>query len=165
MPAPSTSNLLNQPTDMKRNAYPQLPPEVQDLVVAAIQQAEAGTTGEIRVFVEKHCSYVNALDRAVELFAKLNMHQTEQRNAILIYLAMADHQFALFGDEAIYREAGGAAFWKDAAAKLQDALRAGDPGGGLVTCINRLGASLATAFPPVPGIEKNELPDEIVFGQ
>lgn len=149
---------------MKRNAYPQLPPEVQDRVVAAIQEAEARTTGEIRVFVEQHCAYVKALDRAVELFETLNMKQTEQRNAILIYLAMTDRQFALYGDEAIYREAGGAAFWNDAAAQLQQSLRAGDPGGGLVNCVRRLGDSLAISFPPVPGIEKNELPDEIAFG-
>ncbi len=150
---------------MKRNAYPQLSEDVQDAVVAAIREAEAGTTGEIRVFVEKHCEYMNALDRAMELFAQLNMHQTEQRNAILIYLAMKDRQFALYADEAIHKQAGGAAFWQDAAAQLQRALRAGDPAGGLVACIRRLGDSLAKAFPPVPGIEKNELPDEIVFGQ
>jgi uncharacterized membrane protein len=150
---------------MKRNAFPQLPADVQEAVVAAIREAEARTTGEIRVYVEKRCEYMNALDRAVEIFGQLNMQQTEQRNAILIYLAMADRQFALFGDEAIYRQAGGAAFWQDAAAQLQQRLRAGDPAGGLVSCIQRLGDSLATAFPPVPGIEKNELPDEIVFGQ
>jgi uncharacterized membrane protein len=142
-----------------------LPPDVQEAVVAAIRQAEARTTGEIRVFIEGHCAYVDALDRAIELFASLGMEQTEERNAVLVYLALKDKQFAIYGDEEIYKQAGGPHFWHRAAQVLQAALRHGDMAGGLVACINELGTALVNHFPYHSDVEKNELPDEIVFGK
>jgi uncharacterized membrane protein len=142
-----------------------LPADVQDAVVAAIRQAELRTTGEIRIFIEQHCSFMDAIDRAVELFTKLGMEQTEERNAVLVYVAIKDHQFAIYGDEEIYLKAGGPRFWEDAAAILQTGLSRGDLAGGLVSCINELGNALAAHFPYHSDVEKNELPDEIVFGK
>ncbi len=144
---------------------PLLPADVQEAVVAAIREAEGRTSGEIRVFVEPHCSYMDGLERAKEVFASLGMEQTEERNAVLLYLAVSDKQFAIFGDEEIHRRAGGHHFWGRAAQLLQAALRAGDVAGGLVRCIAAIGDALATHFPFNPEIERNELPDEIVFGK
>jgi uncharacterized membrane protein len=144
---------------------PLLPGAVQDAVVAAIREAEARTTGEIRVYVEGHCAYMDALERAKELFASLGMEQTEERNAVLVYLALADKQFAIFGDDEIYRRAGGPHFWERAAQLLQSGLKSGDIAGGMVRCIQELGNALAAHFPFNPEIERNELPDEIVFGK
>ena len=142
-----------------------LPDAEQDKVVAAIRQAEAGTTGEIRVFMETHCSYVDALDRAKELFVELGMTETERRNGILVYMALADHQFAILGDEQIYIKAGGPVFWASAASLLRDYLRQGRIGDGLSACVQELGRALAEHFPYDPSVHKNELPDEIVFGK
>lgn len=144
---------------------PLLPKAVQEAVVAAIRAAEAKTTGEIRVYIESHCGFVDALDRAKEVFCNLSMEQTEERNAILIYAALKDKQFALFGDEEIYYKAGGPKFWESAAQLLQDGLRKGAPDEGLVACINELGNALGSYFPFQADVEKNELPDEIVFGK
>ena len=148
-----------------KKSKPLLPADVQEAVVAAIRQAELRTTGEIRIFIEPRCSYMDAIDRAIELFTKLGMEQTEERNAVLVYVAIKDHQFAIYGDEEIYRQAGGAQFWAHAARILQEGLRAGELAGGLVTCINELGNALAAHFPYHSDVEKNELPDEIVFGK
>ena len=41
--------------------------EKQD-IVDAVQLAEKKTSGEVRVFVESRCSFMDALDRAVEIF-------------------------------------------------------------------------------------------------
>lgn len=144
---------------------PMLSADLQEAVVAAIRQAETRTSGEIRVFMERHCSYMDALDRAVELFATLVMEQTDERNAVIVYLALEDKQFAIYGDEAIYQKAGGPQFWERAAQVLQTALRAGNITGGLVDCINELGMALANHFPFDAEVNKNELPDEIVFGK
>ncbi|MBS1615777.1 MAG: TPM domain-containing protein [Bacteroidetes bacterium] len=138
---------------------------VQDAVVSAIREAEALTTGEIRVFMEPHCQYMDALDRCRELFAQLGMDQTEERNAILIYLAISDKQFALFGDIEIYHRAGGPEFWKRAAQVLRAGLKTGAVEEGMLGCITELGKALAQHFPFNPNIERNELPDEIVFGK
>jgi len=144
---------------------PMLPEAVQESVVAAIRQAEAHTTGEIRVFVEHHCNYMDALDRAAELFTSLGMVQTEMRNAVLIYLAITDKQFALYGDAAVYSKVGGAGFWQQAADLLQNGLRNRAIDDGLVACITALGQAMTLHFPYDSEVEKNELPDEIVFGK
>ena len=137
----------------------------QERVVAAIKIAEAGTTGELRVFVESHCGYMDAMDRARELFATLGMEATERRNAVLVYLALNDHQFAILGDKEIYEQAGGPIFWEGAATQLKAHLKEGRVAEGLVTCVDVLGRALAQHFPYDPSITKNELPDEIVFGK
>ncbi len=142
-----------------------VPKSVQDAVATAIREAEACTTGEIRVFMEPRCQYMDALNRAKEIFAQLGMDQTEERNAILIYLAVADKQFAIFGDIEIYHRAGGAQFWQGAAQVLQAGLRAGDIADGVLDCISELGKALALHFPFKPDVTRNELPDEIVFGK
>lgn len=148
-----------------RKNKPLLPPEDMEKVVACIQEAESKTTGEVRVFLESKCSYVDAMDRAWELFASLHMHETERRNAVLIYMAIDDHQFAIVGDKEIYEKAGGPLFWQNAASEFKNYLKQGQLAGGLCVCINELGKALAQHFPYDPSIPHNELPDEIVFGK
>ncbi|RYZ51138.1 MAG: TPM domain-containing protein [Sphingobacteriales bacterium] len=137
----------------------------QDRIVAAIKAAENRTTGELRIYMESRCAYVDAMDRAVEVFAELGMHKTERRNAVIVYLALEDHQFAIFGDEQIYKLAGGHLFWENAAMHLKNYLRQGKVAEGLEVCINELGNAMAQHFPYDPTIIHNELPDEIVFGK
>ncbi len=144
---------------------PLLGPAQQEQVVACIRNAENKTTGEVRVYVESKCSYVDAMDRAWELFALLGMAETERRNAVLVYLAIDDHQYAIAGDKEIYEKAGGPVFWEAAAQHLKDHLKRGEIATGLCTCVNELGDALAMHFPYDPTITKNELPDEIVFGK
>lgn len=141
-----------------------LPEAEQQQIVAAISRAEAGTTGEIRVYVESSCEYVDAMERAKELFAQLKMHKTEKRNAVLIYVALADKQFALFGDEAIYALSGGPDFWKDAAAVMVSFFREEKYGAGIAAAVDAAGRVLAQHFPHDPSLPHNELPDDIVFG-
>lgn len=144
---------------------PLLSPAQQEQVVACIRDAESKTTGELRIYVESRCAYVNPVDRAVELFHQLGMIETEKRNAVLVYLATEDKQFALAGDEEIYKRAGGARFWEEAAAHLKNYLQRGLVTEGLCSCINELGKAMAQHFPFDPTVTRNELPDEIVFGK
>lgn len=137
----------------------------QEQVVACIREAENRTTGELRVFVESNCSYMDAIDRAWELFHELGMDVTEKRNAVLVYLALEDHQYAIVGDKEIYEQAGGPVFWQKAAAKLREHLKNGEIAIGLSDCVKELGDAMAAHFPYDPTITKNELPDEIVFGK
>lgn len=58
----------------------------QKLMVEAIQKAEKNTSGEVRVFVEAKCDYVDPVDRAKDIFLSLKMDQTKDRNAVLFYL-------------------------------------------------------------------------------
>jgi uncharacterized membrane protein len=133
--------------------------------VACIKEAESKTSGEVRVFMEHKCEFMDAMHRAQQIFASLGMDKTGARNAVIIYIAVSDRQFALFGDTAIYEMAGGAEFWKKAAEKLTGHLRKNNITEGLCNCIHELGTALETHFPYDPAIKKNELPDEIVFGK
>lgn len=142
-----------------------LDPDDQERIVAAIKVAESNTTGELRVYVEARCAYVDAMDRAREVFASLGMEATERRNAVLVYLALDDHQFAILGDKEIYIQAGGPSFWEAAGTELRNYLRDGRVAEGLAVCVEVLGKALAEHFPYDPTITKNELPDEIVFGK
>ncbi len=139
--------------------------DAQAKVVERIKAAESNTSGEIRVFMEPHCKLFDPLDRAKEVFASLKMEATVARNAVIIYVAFQDRQFALFGDSAIYEKAGGAEFWQKAAQTLAGHMKNQEYTEGLCNCIDELATALANHFPPDPNIKKNELPDEIVFGK
>ena len=68
----------------------------KERIVEAIRLAERETSGEVRVFVESKNPFMDPIDRAAEIFFKLKMDKTDQRNAVLVYLAMKDRQLAIF---------------------------------------------------------------------
>ena len=41
------------------------------------------TSGEVRVFVENRCSYMDAIDRAKEIFAELKMDETDRQECCI----------------------------------------------------------------------------------
>ncbi|MGN6164661.1 MAG: TPM domain-containing protein [Flavisolibacter sp.] len=138
--------------------------EEKQLLVQAIQLAEQKTSGEIRVFIESKCRFVDALDRAREIFFKLEMDETEQRNATLIYVAVKDHQAAVFGDEGIHQKVG-AQYWEDVVKKMLLQFRQKKLSDGICQAVTDLGQALQFYFPYNRDTDKNELPDEIVFGR
>lgn len=138
--------------------------EDQLRITNAIAKAEITTSGEIRVYMEKVCPYENPIERAAEIFFKLEMDQTKLRNGVLIYLALESKKAALFGDEGIYQKTGGAEYWNQEFEIFKNHLRHGELVEGLEHIIQDIGYSLSTYFPFIEGVDKNELPDEIVFG-
>ena len=131
---------------------------------AAIVQAEQRTSGEVRVFVESKCSYVNAIDRSVEIFYNLGMQKTKLRNAVLVYIAMKDHQLAVFGDEGIHRKVGNE-YWEEKVAAMIAHFSRNNFSEAIVQTVKDIGEALHLHFPYDEHIDKNELPDEIVFGK
>ncbi|CAA9503793.1 MAG: hypothetical protein AVDCRST_MAG96-2119 [uncultured Segetibacter sp.] len=136
--------------------------EQQQLMVQAIQEAEKNTSGEVRFFVESRCKYVDPVDRAKEIFFTLKMNLTKDRNAVLLYMAMDDHQLALFADEGIYQRLG-SQYWNDEVKKIIKHFTKDDYTGGVCHIVNDIGAALKKEF-PYERSDKNELPDEIIFG-
>lgn len=138
-------------------------PEDEELIVQAIRSAEKRTSGEIRVFVESRCRFVDPVDRAAEVFFTLKMENTEDRNGVLIYIAMKDRQLAIYGDEGIH-QAVGSRFWAEEVAKLLAEFNAQHFVDGIVQIIHDIGTVLTEKF-PYEREDRNELPDNIVFGQ
>ena len=133
-------------------------------IVEAIQLAEQRTSGEVRVFVESRCRFVNPLDRATELFASLKMGETDLRNATLVYVAVKDKQAAVFGDAGIHEKVG-QKYWEEEVNKMLLYFRQQHLADGLIQCIKDIGEALHYYFPYEHTTDKNELPDDIVFGR
>jgi uncharacterized membrane protein len=143
---------------------PLLNPAEQQQIVAAIQAAEQRTSGEIRVFVESHCRFVDPLDRATELFTTLKMEKTAARNGVLVYVALRDRQLALFGDKGIHEKVG-AAFWAQQVRTILSHFNKADYAGGIAGVVTGIGEALHQHFPYDRETDENELPDDIVFGK
>jgi uncharacterized membrane protein len=138
--------------------------EEDEQIVRAIQEAERTTSGEIRVFMEGRCKYVDALDRAEEIFTRLQMGKTELRNGVLFYVAIKDKQLAIYADKGIH-EAAGNTHWKNMVKEILSVFGKASVVAGITTCIKKIGEALTTHFPYNKEVDKNELPDEIVFGK
>ncbi len=138
--------------------------EEKERIVAAIRSMEQQTSGEIRIFVESKNPFVAPVDRAAELFFKLKMEKTEHRNGVLLYIATKHKELALFGDEGIYKITG-AGYWDNAVKNMIAKFNGDDICEGIVQCIYQVGETLKEKFPYNRTEDKNELPDEIVFGK
>jgi uncharacterized membrane protein len=138
--------------------------EEKQQLVNAIQKAEQQTSGEVRIFVESKCKYVDALDRAQEIFFSLKMNETELRNGTLLYVALKDKQAAVFGDEGIHQKVG-KKYWEDVVSHMLLQFRNQKLADGICQGIHDLGQALKLYFPYNSDTDKNELPDEIVFGR
>lgn len=138
--------------------------EQQRQIVDAIKSAEQQTSGEIRVYVERRCRYVDPLDRAAEVFAGLQMEKTAARNAVLVYIAVKSRQLALFGDKGIHEKVGDA-FWNEQVRNIVGHFSRNDYAGGIARVVGEIGAALKEHFPYDKGTDINELPDDIVFGR
>ncbi|MDZ4844631.1 MAG: TPM domain-containing protein [Chitinophagales bacterium] len=132
----------------------------QEQIVKAIQKAERGTSGEIRVHLEDHTSK-DALLRAEEVFLKLKMQKTKLRTGALIYAAVKDRKLAIIGDKGIH-DVVGSDFWEKERDLLVEYFSKGNYAEGLVKVIGLIGEQLQQFFPQQPG-DKNELPNEVSF--
>jgi len=127
-------------------------------IVKAISQAEKNTSGEIRVHIEKHTEKP-PLERAQEVFHFLGMDQTVLRNGVLFYVGVADHAFAIIGDEGIDKVVEND-FWDCTKDTVISQFKEGKYKEGLVAGILKAGERLEQYFPFTDG-DKDELSNEI----
>jgi len=132
-------------------------------ILQAIRSAEQRTSGELRLYVENHNRFVEPLDRAAEVFLSLKMGETELKNAVLVYVAVKDRQLAILGDSGIHEKVG-SEFWNAEVAKMISLIRDQQLSVGIINIIKDIGEALCNHFPYDADVDKNELPDEIVFG-
>jgi uncharacterized membrane protein len=133
-------------------------------IVEAIRKAEQQTSGEIRVFIESRCRFVDPLMRAAEIFWSLKMDHTEYHNSVLLYVAIKDHQFAVFADKGIHETLGND-YWQQQVNILGIHFGNEHYTQALIKVIHDIGESLRQHFPFDPNTDRNELPDDIVFGK
>lgn len=136
--------------------------EEDAILVNSIRDAERQTSGEIRIFVESRCKYVDPLDRAGEIFNTLKMDETELRNGVLFYIAVRDQQLAIYADKGIH-EATGQVHWQNEVKDILAVFSKESIVTGMCATITKIGLALKQHFPYDPEVDKNELPDEIIF--
>jgi uncharacterized membrane protein len=135
--------------------------EEEQEIVSAIRIAEKNTSGEIRVHLEKS-SKINVFDRAMEVFHYLKMDNTKQQNGVLIYVAVEDKTFVIYGDKGI-NDIVEKDFWDETKDVIQLQFKNGNFKQGLVDGILKAGQVLETNFPWHHN-DTNELPNDISKG-
>ncbi|HUD25513.1 MAG TPA: TPM domain-containing protein [Burkholderiaceae bacterium] len=145
-----------------------LPAAALERIAQAIRRAEAGHQGEIRFAIEAALpwSYLrrNAgpRERALMMFSKLRVWDTEHNNGVLLYVNLADRAVEIVADRGIAAKVARVT-WQAICHAARDRFREGRIEDGALASIEAIGAVLAEHFPLAPGQSRaNELSDRPV---
>lgn len=147
-----------------------IPPQLLERLARQVAASEARHSGEIRIYVEAGLplSYLwrgaTARERAIAMFGKLGVWDTEQNNGVLIYLLLAEHAIEVVADRGMSRHVSPAQ-WQEIVRHMSAEFRAGRYAEGLAQAVDEVTALLVRHFPAAPGAPNaNELPDQPVLG-
>jgi len=138
--------------------------EVDAAIEAAIGAAESRTSGEIRFVIETALDPVAAgrghapRDRALEVFSRFRVWDTELRNGVLIYVLVADRDVEILADRGAVAMIP-AAGWEAAARRMEEEFRAGRFREGAIAGVEAVGALLEKPF-PARAVNRDELPNQ-----
>ncbi len=151
-----------------------VPPDMALRLKARVAASESRHTGQIRVCVEAAlpASYVWRINgstplaavvrqRALMMFSKLRVWDTEHNNGVLIYLLLAEHAIEIVADRALAQRVSPDQ-WQAVISRLSKALANQQVENGLTQALEETSALLAQHFGMAahPGAPRsNELPD------
>jgi uncharacterized membrane protein len=134
-------------------------------LAARVQHSERRHSGEIRLCVEAGLplSYLwraaPPRERALAMFGKLRVWDTEHNNGVLIYLLLAEHAIEIVADRGLSRHVPPEQ-WHALARSMSVAFKAGRFEEGLAAAIDAVEQPLLQHFPLAEGsTNPNELPD------
>jgi len=131
---------------------------VLDVIEQSIKLAELDTSAEFKVHIEKTCVGDPNI-RAKYVFDQLNLQNTKNRNAVLIYVAFESLKFSIIHDIGIEQQMN-VQVQEEAKRMLLNALRDEKIAEGIMDTIQFLGKKIGQIFPFHPS-DINELPDNI----
>jgi uncharacterized membrane protein len=131
-------------------------------IIDAIAVAEKRSSGEIRVHIESRCKG-DVLDRGADLFFELGMEKTQERNGVLIYVALKDRKLAILGDAGINKVVPDG-FWDKTKALMVDHFKQERFAEGIAEAVLLAGEQLSAYF-PFKSNDSNELSNEISRGE
>ncbi len=143
-----------------------LPAAALDNIRRAIAAGEARHDGEVRFCIEASLpwSYLrrgaSARERAVMLFSKLRVWDTERNTGVLLYVLLADKAVEIVADRGIAARVD-PADWAAVCRELARAFREGKAEEGVSRALGRISELLARHFPALED-NPNELPDSPV---
>jgi uncharacterized membrane protein len=142
------------------------PPVIMQRIGAAIADGEKHHTGQVRFVVEGSLPMGQLVrgetprERALEVFSRLRIWDTEENCGVLVYLLLADRDVEIVADRGIHKRVGEET-WQAICHGMQAAFRDKRFGEGAVDGIEAINALLAHHFPR-QSAGSNELPDEPV---
>jgi len=137
------------------------PPRTMAAIESAIEREEARHDGEVRFAVEPALPFRALLagasprERAMAVFSRLHIWDTEQNSGVLIYVLLADRDVEIVADRGIHARVGTAA-WEAICGAMQREFAAGRFEAGAIIGVRAVSDLLATHFPP-----RTENPDEL----
>ena len=135
--------------------------EEEQEIVEAILEAEKNTSGEIRVHIEPTAK-MDHFSRAQQVFHMLKMDNTKDANGVLIYVAVKDRKFVIYGDKGIDRVVP-KGFWDSTRDLMASYFKKGDFKNGIIQGVLKAGEELQAHF-PWDHNDTNELSDEVSKG-
>jgi uncharacterized membrane protein len=135
--------------------------EEEQEIISAIVTAEKNTSGEIRVHLEASADKDHS-ERALEVFHLLEMNATKDANGVLIYVAVNDKKFVIYGDKGI-NDVVPKDFWDNTKDVIQSHFKKGNFKQGLIDGILSSGQELKHHF-PYQQDDVDELSNEISKG-
>ena len=130
-------------------------------IVQAILEAEKNTSGEIRVHIEPSAK-IDHFSRAQQVFHLLKMNNTKDANGVLLYVAVKDKKFVIYGDKGIDK-AVPKGFWESTKETIANHFKNGDFKTGIIEGVLKAGEELEAHFPWSHN-DTNELSDAISKG-
>jgi uncharacterized membrane protein len=147
-----------------------IPPDLVERLGRRVAASEQRHSGEIRIYVEAGLpmSYLwrsaTPRERAVAMFGKLRVWDTEHNNGVLIYLLLAEHAIEIVADRGLSNRVA-APEWQAIVERMGLAFRERRFEDGLTQALEEVSALLVEHFPLAQGEQNaNELPDEPVLG-
>ena len=131
-------------------------------IIGAIREVETKTSGEIRIHIENQ-THLPIETRAKEVFHTLKMDNTLQKNGVLIYIAIENKSFGIYGDKGIHQKVP-SDFWDNTRDAIQRHFTKNNFSRGIICGIETAGAALKQYF-PWDHKDLNELTDEISKGE
>jgi len=142
-----------------------LPPDLLERITGRVTASERRHSGEIRICVEAGLpnSYLwrdaTPRERAVAMFGKLRVWDTEHNNGVLIYLLLVEHAIEVVADRGIARRVDDRE-WAAMTQRMSQAFRDGRFEDGLTLALSEVSALLVEHFPLAPDEpDSNELPN------
>ncbi|HEY1230479.1 MAG TPA: TPM domain-containing protein [Ramlibacter sp.] len=147
-----------------------IPPALVERLAQRVAASERRHTGEIRICVEASLptSYLlrgaTPRQRAITMFGKLRVWDTEQNYGVLVYLLLAERAIEIVADRGLARRVDPGE-WQRIVQRMGAAFREGRYEDGLTQSLEEVSALLVQHVPATAGeVRPNELPDEPVLG-
>ena len=164
------SRLLRHVWLDESDTHKAIPPEMLRRLTARVAASEKRHSGEVRIFVEAGLPVSYLLrdaaprERAVAMFAKLGVWDTDQNNGVLIYLLLAERAIEIVADRGLSQRVD-AGEWQRIVDRMGDAFKQGRIEDGLTQALEEVSSLLVTHFPSAQGEpDRNELPDQPALG-